>query len=260
VETDGLWKELKDRGARVERMGRDYGRYHSILTDLASKPSITLQIQDEMQKGKTVEETLAGLHIDAELHKLQDEHKTKTQQTQEDFKRLLEQQESEARQRREKLKKEKAEWEMREIMWLHKEKHNQEERLRQVETAHALDRRVQQAKLDRLARETAIREAEQKKKREEEEQKRHQQVIEDAKLKFRASMLQNKQIQNQLDFLRVGAQAGLTRVGVADILLYGKGFTNIDSEGDESKMPRTILNIWCDVCRQPNATQAWMCK
>jgi hypothetical protein len=71
TETEGFWKSLKDQGARVERMAQDYERFHGTLTSLADKSEMTLQIQEEMHAGKPLEETMAGLSIEAEISKLE---------------------------------------------------------------------------------------------------------------------------------------------------------------------------------------------
>lgn len=66
LECDSFWKTLVEQGSKVERMSRDYESFKAVLIEMAKGPVMKLQIQQEMQEGKPIEETLAGLFINEE--------------------------------------------------------------------------------------------------------------------------------------------------------------------------------------------------
>ncbi|KXX82682.1 hypothetical protein MMYC01_201104 [Madurella mycetomatis] len=63
-ESDDAWKPIIDAGAQTERMARDYDRFIPLLEKIAGSSAPRLQIQLELNQGKSLEQAMSGLSLD----------------------------------------------------------------------------------------------------------------------------------------------------------------------------------------------------
>ena len=92
LSNDGFWKCMKEKGAQTTRLARDYKAILPALVEMAAKPKVTLGIQHELNKGCSLERTMAGLFIKDGAAHLRTEHEEKTAEIQEDFNQRLQEQ------------------------------------------------------------------------------------------------------------------------------------------------------------------------
>jgi hypothetical protein len=71
LETEGFFKEMKDRGCDVVRIPNDRDKCLELLSRFATKQPSVLEIQKELLEGKSLEETAASATINPELAELQ---------------------------------------------------------------------------------------------------------------------------------------------------------------------------------------------
>ena len=71
LETEGFFKEMKDRGCDVVRISEDSDKCLKLLSRFAAKQPSVMQIQQELLDGKSVDETEAASAVSQELAELQ---------------------------------------------------------------------------------------------------------------------------------------------------------------------------------------------
>jgi hypothetical protein len=71
LETDGFFKQMKDRGCDVVRITDDRDECLELLSRFAAKQPSVMRIQKELFEGKLLEETAASATINPELAELQ---------------------------------------------------------------------------------------------------------------------------------------------------------------------------------------------
>ena len=91
---EGFWKTMKEKRVQTMRLGQNYKDVLPSLLNMAEKPRMTLEIQQELSDGMALEETMAGLFINSENEDLQKEQEGKTAKLQEDFAKQLEEQQA----------------------------------------------------------------------------------------------------------------------------------------------------------------------
>ncbi|MCJ1353567.1 MAG: hypothetical protein MMC33_003554 [Icmadophila ericetorum] len=249
LEMEGFWKSMKDQGAKTERMARDYDRFTIALSAMADKPCISLQIQEELRDGKTLEETLAGLSINADAREMKEEYERNLEQTQ------IRAQEELGK--RDKLHEEARKKEAARQERLEKEVERRAEdvrkaeqvRLSQLEQLQARDRLIKQAELDRQTKTEESKQAERQRWQEEQalkaEATHRATEIKDG---YRCSLLQRDSVDRDIEYIRSVARAGILRNEIAGIAPSGQGIS--DGSGGSS-VDRSGLNHWCDVCQNP---------
>ncbi|MCJ1389739.1 hypothetical protein MMC18_002596 [Xylographa bjoerkii] len=249
LEMEGFWKSMKEKGAATERMARDYERFKDALWAMADKPCISLQIQEELHDGKALEETMAGLSISAEARKMKEEHERALEETrirarEELSKRdkLLEEARKRDATRQERMQKEaerKAEVARK----------AEEARLKQLEQLQERSRRIKQAEIDRQAKVEEERQVERQRWQEEQAlQAKAARLAADTKDGYRYSLLQRDSVDQNIDYIRTAAQAGILRNQIDGIAPGGQGM----SDGyDGFSVDRSGLNHWCDICQNP---------
>ena len=60
---EGFWKLMKEKGAKPMRLGQNNKDILPALMAMAEKPTMTLEIQQELSNGLELEQTMAGLFI-----------------------------------------------------------------------------------------------------------------------------------------------------------------------------------------------------
>lgn len=242
ISTDDFWKQLVDQGSKVERMSKDYKKFIPVLLEIAGRQPMKLSIQKEMQDGKSLEETMAGLFINAETKKLEQTHQDKLQGLSSWLKTHLaeEQKRSEAEASE---RKKKADAELAAI------KKKEADDLIRFEQMQQLQRFRQEAKakeLEKKLAEAAKKEEEKKRLMAEEEAKlARKQREDDGRARFKDSLLQRQVVDADIDLLRAANAAGLCRISVPGIEVEGIG---METDGMWS-VDRSGINSWCDRCR-----------
>lgn len=87
LETDGFFKEMKDRGCDVVRISDDRDECLDLLSRFAAKQPSVMRIQKELFEGKSFEETAAARTVNPELAKLQQENNKRMADTKHQLKR-----------------------------------------------------------------------------------------------------------------------------------------------------------------------------
>ena len=85
---------MKEKGAKPMRLRQNYKDILSALMAMAEKPTMTLEIQQELSNGLGLEQTMAGLFINSDSLEFQKEQELKTAKLQEDCEKGLEEQQS----------------------------------------------------------------------------------------------------------------------------------------------------------------------
>ncbi|MCJ1397151.1 hypothetical protein MMC11_000343 [Xylographa trunciseda] len=249
LEMEGFWKSMKEQGAKTERMARDYDRFKIALSAMADKPCISLQIQEELHDGKALEETLAGLSINADARKMKEEHERSLEETrirarEELAKRdkLLEAARKKEAERQERLDKEAER---------RAEDARKAERIRmhQLEQIQERNRRIRQAELDRQTKEEERKQAERQRWQEKQAlQAKAARLAAETKDGYECSLLQRDSIDQDIEYIRSAAQAGILRNEIDGIAPSGHGM----SDGINGfSVDRSGLNHWCDICQNP---------
>ena len=249
LEMEGLWKSMKEQGAQTERMARDYDRFKIVLSAMANKPCISLQIQEELHDGKTLQETMAGLSINAEARKMKEEYEHELEETRRKAQEELSQ--------RDKLHEKARKQEVARRKEIEKEAERKAEKARKAENARisqleqlqARSRRIKQAELDRQAKVEEKREAERQRWQEEQAlQAKEARLAADTKDCYRLSLLQRESVDRDIDYIRTAAQAGILQNEIKGIAPSGDGM----SDGNYGfSVDRSGLNHWCDICQNP---------
>ena len=252
--SDGFWKCMKEKGAQTTRLARDYKTILPALMEMAAKPKVTLGIQDELNKGCSLERTMAGLFIEADAAPLQIEHERKTAEIQEDFNRRLQEQ------HRQKGAARLAASHMATRTLAEKEKHNRMalERKKQamqqkIDLLH-FNQRVREAELAAKLREEDALEAERVRVYEQEKAEalvaRRKAEERESQQRCALSLTQRRQVDQQLQLLRAASLAGICSVSVPGVAAEGVG---MGADGDPQRLTvtRTGLNEWCDFCLEP---------
>ncbi|MCJ1281954.1 hypothetical protein MMC26_001277 [Xylographa opegraphella] len=249
LETEGFWKSMKEQGAKTERMARDYDRFKNALSAKANKPCISLQIQEELHDGKSLQETMVGLSITAEARKIKEEHELKLEEArvraQEELAKrdkLLENAKMRGARRQEKVEK-VAEWKVESA------RKADEARINQLEQLQARNRRIKQAELDRQAKADERKQAERQRWQEEQAlQVKAARLAADINDRFRLSLLQRESVDRNIDHIRTAARASILRNEIKGIAPNGEGM----SDGNYGfSVDRSCLNHWCDICQNP---------
>jgi hypothetical protein len=243
-EIQGLWKDMKDRGSRTERIARDYSRFLPILAEISRKGSMRLQVVEEMQQGKALEETMAGLTLTegAGLKELE-----------EDFQKRLARSGADEL-RRKKIYEKLAELAQAEARFKQKEDGKLAEQLKQAEQRHKESLQKREEMLEREKQEQAKLKAQKKRwQLEQKREARRKREQDAAKQRLRASEIQRSNIDNAVNRIRAAHAAGLLNVKISGIQLQGLGFHKVDSQGmstSEWSVTRSAINHWCDGCRR----------
>ena len=249
LEMEGFWKSMKGQGAKTERMARDYDRFKVALLAMAEKPCISLQIQEELRDGKALEETLAGLSINAETRKMKEDHEHKLETT-----RIRAQEELSKRDKQlEEVRKQEAARQKKIEKEIEQKANNarkaEKARLNQLEQIQQRNRRIKQAELDRRAREEERQQAERQRWQEEQAlQAERARLAAEIKDGYQCSLLQRDSVDQDIGYIRTAAQAGILRNEIDGIAPSGQGMSN--GSGGFS-VDRSGLNHWCDICQNP---------
>ena len=249
LETEGFWKSMKEQGAKTERMARDYDRFKDALSAIADKPCISLQIQEELHDGKTLQETMAGLSIDAEAHKMREEHERKLEETRTQAREEL--------LKRDKMLEAARKREATRLKEMEKEAERKAEKTRKAETARISqleqlqerNRRIKQAELDNQAKTEERKQAERQRWQEEQAlQAKEARLAADIKDGYRLSLVQRDSVDRDIDYIRTAARAGILQNEIKGIAPSGEGM----SDGNYGfSVDRSGLNHWCDICQNP---------
>ncbi|MCJ1431797.1 hypothetical protein MMC27_001152 [Xylographa pallens] len=249
VGDDGFLEVKKEQGAKTERMARDYDRFKTALSAMAGKSCISLQIQEELHDGKTLQETMAALSIDAEARKMREEHERKLEES-----RIQAQEELS---KRDKLLEKARKQEAARQQVIEKEAERKAEnarkaekaRISQLEQLQERNRRIKQAQLDRQAKAEETKQAERQRWQEEQAlQAKAERLAADTKDGYRLSWLQRESVDRDIDYIRTAAQAGILQNEINGIAPSGQGMS--DGNGGFS-VDRSGLNHWCDICQNP---------
>ncbi|MCJ1415026.1 hypothetical protein MMC32_001356 [Xylographa parallela] len=210
LEMAGFWKSMKEQGAKTERMARDYDRFKTALSAMVGKSCISLQIQEELHDGKALQETMAGLSIDAEARKMREDYEHELEET-----RLQAQEELS---KRDKLLEKVRNQEAARQKVVEKEAERKAEnarkaekaRISQLEQLQERNRRIKQAELDRQAKIEERKQAERQRWQEvQASQAKAERLAADIKDGYRLSWLQRESVDRDIDYIRTAAQAGI---------------------------------------------------
>lgn len=244
LENEGFWKVMKEKGAQTVRLARNYRDILPALVDMAEKPKVTLDLQQELRDGLKLEQTMAGLFINSDSEQLQEEHEAKTIKMQREFTKEVEKRQNELNARRNMQRQLR----LKEQDELKKMEKQQQLMKTQLEL-YRLNQRVKQAELRARLREE---EEMQARAREQEEQilrQRRERQEKDSRQRARLSLSQRKVVNQQLDLLRAANAGGLAQIYVAAIEREGVGMMNEDCS--RTTVKRSGLNQWCDFCLKP---------
>lgn len=89
LETDGFFKEMKDRGCDVVRISNDRDECLELLSRFAAKQPSVMRIQKELFEGKSLDETAASSTINLELAELQRRNNENIADTEHQLKRNI---------------------------------------------------------------------------------------------------------------------------------------------------------------------------
>ena len=230
-------------------MARDYDRFKTALSAMAGKSCISLQIQEELHDGKALQETMAGLSIDAEARKMREDHEHELEET-----RLQAQEELS---KRDKLLEKVRNQEAARQKVVEKEAERKAEnarkaekaRISQLEQLQERNRRIKQAELDRQAKIEERKQAERQRWQEvQASQAKAERLAADIKDGYRLSWLQRESVDRDIDYIRTAAQAGILQNEIKGIAPTGQG---ISDGNDGFSVDRSGLNHWCDICQNP---------
>ncbi|KAN0081953.1 hypothetical protein V8E54_003251 [Elaphomyces granulatus] len=147
-ENSNMWKKMIERGSRVWRQDEDDKSAWEIIRYLISiKRPVTLEIQEEMSKGATLDETAAGQEVHAELEKQRQIYEKSLEELREEMARAIAKKDLE---RQEEIAQFKAEIEHKQAQMLENERKLQvdrEELRRQKEEASWREREGLQEQL-----------------------------------------------------------------------------------------------------------------
>ena len=242
---------MRDKGAQTMRLARDYKMILPALIGMAAKPKVRLEIQSELNRGCPLERTMAGLFIKDDATQLEIEHEQKAAKMQEDFNKMLQEQQGQkdaarrtadltARRKLANIKK-------NDLLTLEKQQQAMQRKINLLQ----FNQRVKEAELAAKLRADEALEAERERIREQEEAGARRRAEEkESQQRHALSLAQRRHVDQQLQLLRVASLAGRSRVSVPGI--EAKGF-GMFADGDPQRLTvtRSGLNEWCDFCREP---------
>ena len=252
---EGFWKLMIEKGAKPMRLGQDYRDILPALMAMAEKPTMILEIQQELSNGLELEQTMAGLFINKDSEEFQKEQEMKTTKLQEDFERRLEEQQG---------RLDGARRETNQKLVLKEQEHlrSMEANRRLMEhqmELYQLNQRVKQAELRARLREEEETEARERELEADRLRQRRREAQErESRQRRRLSLTQRKTVDQQLDLLRAAHAGGVTEASVRGVFPEGIGMLSQDGSG--GSVTRTGLNQWCDFCLKPYGLESWASK
>ena len=243
LESDGFWRQVKEKGAATMRLTRDYSQIVPALLRMAERPKVTLDIQRELKSGVPLDMTMAGLLIKDERQELEQSYEQRLAEVKSEFDQKIQRRIEERarataasqRQMREKDEEMAAMQKSAELM--QKKLAILEERQRRKEAE--LQARLKQAE-EAEAEQERQHAAEQKRLRDE-AQKR------ESTLRLSLSTAFQQKIEQQLEIFRMVRAAGMSQMRVPEI-------------GADGSARRSGLNTWCDYCLKPFGMDQMFCK
>ncbi|KAK0507984.1 hypothetical protein JMJ35_009873 [Cladonia borealis] len=217
---EGFWKLMIEKGAKPMRLGQDYRDILPALLAMAEKPTMTLEIQQELSNGLGLEQTMAGLFINKDSEEFQMKQEMKTTKLQEDFERRLEEQQS---------RLDGARGETNQKLVLKEQEHSEsmEANRRLMEhqmELYQLNQSVKQAELRARLREEEETEARERELEAERLRQRRREAQErESRQRRRLSLTQRKTVDQQLDLLRAARAGGVTAARVGGVFPEGIG-------------------------------------
>ena len=251
---EGFWKLMKEKGATPMRLGQNYKEILPALMAMAEKPTMTLEIQQELRNGLELEQTMAGLFINKDSEEFQKEQEMKTAKLQEDFDRRLEEQQSKLDGARRVAHQKMIFKEQEHLQSMEANKRLMEH---QIEL-YRLNQRVKQAELRARLREEEETEARERELEADRLRQRRAAQERESRQRIRLSLTQRKTVDQQLDLLRAAHAGGVTEASVRGVAPEGLGMLNQD--GSTSSVTRSGLNRWCDFCLKPYGLESWASK
>ena len=248
---EGFWKLMKEKGAKVMRLGKNYKDIIPALMVMAEKPTMTLEIQQELSNGLELEQTMAGLFINNDNEEFQKEQEMKTAKLQEDFERQLEEQESRLNRARRETHQKLVLKEQEQLQSMEANKRLMEHQLE----LYRLNQRVKQAELRARLREEEETEARERELEADRLRQRREVQERESRQRARLSLTQRKTVDQQLDLLRAAHAGGVTEASVSGVAPEGLGMLSPD--GTTSSVTRSGLNQWCDFCLKPYGLESW---
>jgi hypothetical protein len=251
VESDDFWKTMVENGSKVKRMSRDYDQFKPILLEIAGAPTMKLQIQKEMEEGKALEDTMAGLFINDDMRDLDATHRAEAGKLDEWWKGYFAETERKAKE----AAKERKAKEDKEIARLNGKKKREEQReksrLDAIFQLQERDRLTKQAEFDQMLKKAAERQARKDREIAEEAERaartRRQYAAQAA---HNDSLLQQQSVESDIDIFRTAYAVGMTRISVAGFEAEGVGMGLVNDPSQPS-VDRSAINLWCDRCRKP---------
>ena len=248
---EGFWKSMKEKGAKPMRLGHNYKDILPALMAMAEKPTMTLEIQQELSNGLGLEQTMAGLFINSDSLEFQKEQELKSAKLQEDFEKRLEEQQS---------RLDGARRETRQKSILKEQEHLQQmemnRRLMEQQTElYRLNQRVKQAELRARLREEEEAEAREREREADRVRQRREAQERESRQRGRLSLTQRKTVEQQLDLLRAAHAGGVTEASVRGVAPEGLGM--LSQDGTAYSVTRSGLNRWCDFCLKPYGLESW---
>lgn len=229
---EGFWKTMKDAGAQTVRLSRNYRDIIPNLLDIASRPKVTLAIQDQLSNGVPLEQTTAGLLVKDESNALEQQYEADISSLRDGVARRLDEYEAQNSRVRAARQRELAE-EMREhSSSIRITAEQMQHQLRQLE----LEYQKKQAMLAEMLRkdEEYARQIQQEQEAAQRKQRREEGERE-SKLHYRWSLMQRDKVQRQLEELAAARSAGNCNVSMPGVSLDGS-------------ITRSGLSSWCDFC------------
>ena len=264
MESSEAWKPMIAAGAKTERMARDYNRFVPLLEAITASSAPRLLVQVELNQGKSLEETTAGLSLN-ELHSEQDRRLEELKAMMKAPRPLLP---TDDETKPTSSPKEKgpnpntAVWKARHTLYQGEIEAQRLENNRIMAQIQELDNRqdaIRQEKRRKLEEAKAI-------ERDFREARRREQQLQEAKrlkmayetvaeLQLRASRHLETHVCEVIDSIRAYSVGELLFVSVDGIEREGMGLFGDGGVGgrDESvySVSRSGLNVWCDGCLVP---------
>ena len=248
---EGFWKLMKEKGAKPMRLGKNYQDILPALMAMAEKPTMTLEIQQELSNGLGLEQTMAGLFINNDDEEFQKEQERKTAELQEDFERQLEAQQSRLDRTRREAHQKLVLKEQEHLQSMEANKRLMEHQLE----LYRLNQRVKQAELRARLREEDETEARERELEADRLRQRREVQERESRQRARLSLTQRKTVDQQLDLLRAAHAGGVTEVRVRGVAPEGLGMLSLD--GTTNSVTQSGINRWCDFCLKPYGLDSW---
>ena len=253
---EGFWKAMKDKGAKTTRLTRDYKSVIPDLLAISQKPTVTLGLQRELDDGRSLETTMAGLFLTEKSRSLEVEHENKAKQMQEDFVKRLDAQQSRVSAARRLHRKTMLFKEQEHLTAMEKEKQDTEKRLNAIR----MDLETKEAELAAKLREEEVLQSERMLERERDEAEEIRAAQEkETQQRLDSSLTQRKKVEQDLDLLRTASVAGLAQILVPGVEAEGVGMVDAE-DGTRYSVHRNGLNMWCDSCLAPFGINEHVCK